>query len=258
MISKVVAVCSGKGGVGKTNICVNLALALTDLGRKVLLIDLDFGLANAEILLGIKPLKTFKDLKEENFDFSKLITRGLWGIDFISGGRGFSWLNNLTPEDRRNLLISWRNFVSDYEIVILDTAPSINLDNILFLKNADLIALVSTTEAPALLDAYVSMKTLFSVLKISKFGLLLNKTSNFSQAKAIFKNFFTCTMERLNVRLGYLGNIPYDESVKHAVNDQKPFYLTFPNSLASKSISRSANLLMEELLITTDEVSIEP
>lgn len=256
MISKAVAICSGKGGVGKTNVCVNLALALTEIGRKVLLIDLDFGLANSEILLGVKPIRTLRNIKEVNYDFSKIITTGVWGVDFISGGRGFSWLNDLSTEDRRDLILSWRAFSSKYEIILFDTAPSINFNNLLFLKGVDTVVLLSTTEITSLLDTYITLKTLSNVLKISNFRLILNKVTNPQTAKVVYSNFCNCCLENTTVRLGYLGFIPYDERVQTAVNSQHPFYLTFPSSKASKSISEVANLLLEELVITSDEISL--
>ncbi|MCS6893207.1 MAG: P-loop NTPase [Deltaproteobacteria bacterium] len=257
MKTKVVAVASGKGGVGKTNLCLNLSLCFTEMGKRVLLVDLDFGLANVEILLGIKPIRSLEHIKQTGFDFSKIITSCTWGLDFISGGRGFSWLNRALDGDLQKLLLSWRNCVLDYDLVFLDTPPSINLHQLLFLESVDLTLLVTTPEVTSVLDTYTMLKTLNNIVKKDKFSLIVNCCSNLQTATNIFRSVSNSALQYLNAGVTLAGFIPFDNCVQDAVKEREPFYCLFPASKASKSVRTIANSVLQELAFSASPIHSE-
>ncbi|MCS6961253.1 MAG: AAA family ATPase [Deltaproteobacteria bacterium] len=249
MKAKIISFASGKGGVGKTSISLNTSLAFVDLGRKTLQVDLDFGLANVEVMLNIKPIVNMKDLPKLDYDFSRLILTGTWGLDIISCGRGFSWLNNLSHDQRKALLLSWRNFTEAYDVVVIDSCPSLNVDALFFLSMSDLVVIITTPEITAVLDAYVMLKTLATRFHVKNFGLVVNKVKSPAEGSQIYEAFAGLAMSHLNVRLGYFGHVLLDDKVGESVRMRSPFFTQFPSSKASKCIRAIANLLLEELIL---------
>lgn len=248
MKARVVAFTSGKGGVGKSNLSLNTALALTEMGKKTLLVDLDFGLANIEILLNIKPVRTMQHLPSVNYDLSKIVVRGPWGLDLISCGRGFSWLNSLSLNERHALLRAWRDFCGDYELILLDTSPTLDENSLLFLACSDLVVLVTSSELTSVLDTYTKIKALANQYRFKNFGLFVNCVEDDKQAFSVFSCIAEAAFKHLNVRVSYLGMANFDSYVQESVQLKQPFLISFPSCKASKSVRSLAECLLTECL----------
>lgn len=258
MKPKIVAFTSGKGGVGKSNISLNTALALTEIGKRTLLVDLDFGLANIEILLNLKPIRTMQQLPSLNFDLSQIVVKGPWGLDLISCGRGFSWLNSLSTDDRNALIRAWREFCGDYELILLDTSPTLDENSLLFLACSDLVVLLTSPELTSVLDTYTKIKTLANQFRFKNFGIFVNCVESEKQAVSVFSCIAEAAFKHLNVRVTYLGSAPFDSYVQDSVQIKQPFLVSFPSSKASKSVRSLAECLLAECLQFSANRLIDP
>ena len=158
--ARIISVTSGKGGVGKTSLSVNLAAHLSKQGTKILLIDADLGLSNVEIMLGVTPSYTLKDVIKHGKDIEDVIINGPYNLDFISGGNGFLELAELSEVEREEILIKIHKLEELYDIIIIDTGAGISKNVTAFLTISDEIIVITTSEPTALTDAYSIMKVI--------------------------------------------------------------------------------------------------
>lgn len=243
-IARVITVTSGKGGVGKSSISVNLAIQLSRLGKKVVIFDADFGLANIEIMLGIRPQYNLADLMFRGKSLQDIITEGPDKIGFISGGSGIQELTRLTRD--QIIYLTQKLFQLDKlaDIIIIDTGAGIADSVLEFVAASSEVILVATPEPTSITDAYALLKTLnrkseFSVSN-TNISMLANRITSEEDGKELYEKLRVVTDKFLQIPLTYLGGVPQDNNVSKAVIQQKPVTQMSPNSEASKALIRIA------------------
>ncbi|MBE5952960.1 MAG: MinD/ParA family protein [Lachnospiraceae bacterium] len=246
--ARVIAVTSGKGGVGKTSLSVNLAMEMAKLGKKVVIFDADFGLANVEVMLGIRPTYNLLDLIHNNKTMPEIITKGPMGIGFISGGSGVSELASLDKNNIKLLISEMVKLDKMYDVVIIDTGAGITDSVMEFVMVSPEVLLVVTPEPTSITDAYSLLKVLrrkneFNPL-YKTINVVSNRVTNDSEGDEIFAKMNTVSSKFLNTKLEYLGSIPQDKNASMAIIEQKPVVSAYPNTPASKAICELASKLI--------------
>lgn len=248
-LSRVITVTSGKGGVGKSSISVNLAIALSRLGKRVVILDADFGLANVEIMLGIRPLYNLADLMFNGKNLSDIITKGPENIGFISGGSGIQELTSLTKDQIIYLIHKLVELDQSTDIIIVDTGAGITDSVLEFVAASSEVLLVATPEPTSITDAYALLKTLSKKSNFSGndtiIKMIANRVTPEENAKEIYEKLSLVASKFLTLKLEYLGHIPMDSSVSKAVIRQRPVISAYPNSGFSKIITGFAHQLCE-------------
>lgn len=246
-IARVITVTSGKGGVGKSSISVNLAIQLSRMGKKVVIFDADFGLANIEIMLGIRPQYNLADLMFRGKKLQDIITEGPDKIGFISGGSGIQELTRLSRE--QIIYLTQKLFQLDKlaDIIIIDTGAGIADSVLEFVAASSEVILVATPEPTSITDAYALLKTLNKKSEFSvdntNICMLANRISSEADGKELYEKLKVVADKFLQIPLTYLGGVPQDDNVSKAVIQQKPVTQLYPNSDASKAIVRIAEAL---------------
>lgn len=245
MPARVISVTSGKGGVGKTHTTVNLGLALAKLGKRVLLLDGDLGLANINVMLGFKPSLTLQAVLAGQAKLPEIIVPSPLGFDVIPASSGVVEMTNLTEEERLGLVESFDELANRYDYMLVDTAAGIG-DNVLYFNDAaEQILVVITPEPTSITDAYALIKVLSTRSGRREFDVIVNRAPSGSDGRPSFAQLATATDRFLNVRLKFLGCISEDESVVQAVLKQSPFMHLFPNTKASRDVSRLAKKIAD-------------
>lgn len=248
-VARVITVTSGKGGVGKSSISVNLAIQMSKLGKRVIILDADFGLANVEVMLGIRPKYNLADLLFKGKGLKDIITEGPKGIGFISGGSGIQELNNIS----RNQIIDLTNKLDEIDnitdVIIIDTGAGINDIVLEFVIASTETLLVTTPEPTSLTDSYALLKTLnrkpeFSTAN-STIKMIANRVESPAEGKELFNKLNVVVNKFLNYNIEYLGSIPHDTNVPKAIIQQKPYSILYPNSQSTKAIHNLSNILCE-------------
>ena len=254
--ARVIAVTSGKGGVGKTTFVVNLAIALALKEKKVAIFDADLGLANVHILMGIKPRFNLSHLIQDGFSLEDVIVRGPLGIQILSGGQGVRELANLQEEERRALLRQLDKLERNVEYLIVDTGAGISENVLRFASFADEVVVVTTPNVAAAADAYSIIKILLSMEPKSKIGLITNEVGNMYHSKNVFNRINVASGKYLNYSLGDLGYIVADDCIKAANQVRKPLLLSYPNSPAANCIKNiTETILSERVFVNTRKES---
>ena len=248
--SRVITITSGKGGVGKTNLAVNLGLQLTKQGQRVVLIDADFGLANVEVLLGRTPQNTFVDVLSGAKSVQDALTEGPMGLHFISGGSGFGEMANLTPPQTAYIIDSLGFLDTIADVVLIDTGAGIGSSVINFVMAADESIIVATPEPTSINDAYAVIKTVKERKEksggtVPKFKIVVNRVDDEVEGKEIFERLAKVAQRFLSIDLCNLGSIPYDSQLVKAVKRQEPVAICFPTASSSRSINNICKRLLD-------------
>lgn len=258
--ARVIAITSGKGGVGKSNIALNLALDFIKANKRVIIIDADMGLANIEILLGVVPKYNLLDVIEGNKIITEIITEVDGGLKFISGGSGVNGINNLS-KDRLNYFTQNLSLLDKmFDIIIIDTGAGIADSVMKFLSIADDIILVTTPEPTSITDAYALLKIFSNGCmsdENSEIGLLVNKVNKDNEGLLIYDKINKVTDKFLNLKLNYLGVLPYDQSLGKAVIRQTPFLVDNPKSNISKHLNDITSKILGEVKDDKKNVGIQ-
>ena len=248
-VARVITVTSGKGGVGKSSISVNLAIALSRLGKRVIILDADFGLANVEVMLGIRPQYNLADLMFHGKSITDIITQGPENIGFISGGSGIQELTNLSKEQIVYLIQKLVELDEMADIIIVDTGAGIADSVLEFVGASSEVLLVATPEPTSITDAYALLKTLNRktdiVLQDMVIKMIANRIDSYEDGKELYDKLSLVVSKFLNLKLEYLGALPQDSIVSKAVIRQKPAIDIYPNSQFSKSVLNFADILCE-------------
>lgn len=248
-MSRVVTITSGKGGVGKSSISVNLAISMARLGKKVIILDADFGLANIEVMLGIRPKYNLADLMFRGKDLTDIITEGPEGIGFISGGSGIQELTNLTKEQVIYLTQKLFELDTMADVIIVDTGAGISDTVLEFVAASSEVLLIATPEPTSITDAYALLKTLnrradyrkeHSVIK-----MISNRVKNYDEGKDLYNKLSVVVNKFLNIQLEFLGALPQDSNVSKAIMVQKPITMLDENCNFTKNIQDLANILCD-------------
>ncbi|MBE5943914.1 MAG: MinD/ParA family protein [Lachnospiraceae bacterium] len=248
--ARVIAVTSGKGGVGKTSFSVNLAIEIAKMGKKVVIFDADFGLANVEVMLGIRPKYNLLDLIHNNKSIEEIITNGPNNIGFISGGSGVSELATLDKDSIKILISEMVKLDNLYDVVIIDTGAGITDSVMEFVMVSPEIVLVVTPEPTSITDAYSLLKVLRRKDKFNPLyktiNVVSNRISDENEGMDIYNKINTVSSKFLNTKLKFLGNIPQDKNASLAIIEQKPVTMAYPTSPVAKGIHTIATKLMQD------------
>lgn len=242
--ARVIAVTSGKGGVGKSNLVVNLALELNSRGYKVVIFDADLGMANAEVLLGLVPHYSLYDYLYNGKRIDEILTTSPQGLQIISGGSGFVELANLDLEARKRLGQGLKELDQKFDFVLIDTGAGISKTVLGFVAAADEVIVVLTPEPTSLTDAYGLIKVLSKYNVHNEIMVVVNRATDENEALRTFKSMELTTSQFLQVHLVNLGYISEDSSVVRAVKLQQPFTILAPTALASQQVSKITSQLI--------------
>ncbi len=233
---RIMTISSGKGGVGKTNIAINLAIAFAEVGKKVVVMDADLGLANVNVILGIIPKYNLYHVIKKQKKLREIIVDTQYGIQIIAGASGFSQLANLNEEERA-VFVEGLKDLSYADYIIIDTAAGVSQNVLTFLKGADDAIIITTPEPTAITDAYGIIK---SITTESNNGpsikLVVNRVRTVMEGKKVAERVINIAGQFLNVKVTNIGFIFEDSVVQRAVIKQDPFYRSAPNSKAAQSI----------------------
>ncbi|MCB0344660.1 MAG: MinD/ParA family protein [Bdellovibrionales bacterium] len=243
--ARVIAVTSGKGGVGKTHTSVNLGLALTQQGKRVLLLDADLGLANINIMLGFEPAATLREVLTKEASIEDVIVSHDLGFDIIPSGSGFPELSNLSEEERALLVEALDELGSNYDYMIVDTGAGIGSNVMYFCTAAEEIFVVVDCEPTSRTDAYALIKVLTNNHGVKNFSIIANRTPRGGDGKTTYGQLAAACDRFLNVSLKYLGSISDDSAVSEAVVAQRPFLELYPSTRASLDITKIAKKVLE-------------
>ncbi len=237
--TKIIAITSGKGGVGKTNIAVNMAIAYAELGKRVILIDGDMGMANVNVLLNRVPKYNLMQVINRQKKMSEIISDTEFGIKFIAGANGFSKIANLTVEELESFAKEFAS-LSNADIIIIDTGAGIANNVLQFVAAADEVYVVTTPEPTAITDAYGIIKIISTELvnREVNIKLIVNRVHSQDEAKRISDRIITIVGQFLNYKVEFIGYVYDDPVVQTAVIRQKPFIVVNPTSKPSTCIKQ--------------------
>ncbi|NLM14030.1 MAG: MinD/ParA family protein [Epulopiscium sp.] len=244
--ARVITITSGKGGVGKSNVAVNLAVQLRKLGKRVVIIDADFGLANIEVILGIVPKYTFSDVMNGEKIITEIMTEGPMNIKFISGGSGVQDLIRLNEKQLSYFIKNLYLLDKMTDIILIDTGAGLTDAVLSFSRAADEIVLVTTPEPTSITDAYALVKTLSTQKRESlpNIKLLVNRVEDEEEGREIYFKLKQVSKRFLDVEIEELGYIPYDKALVKSVKLQEPVSLSFPKSEASKAFENISSRII--------------
>ena len=242
---RVISVASGKGGVGKTSVSVNLAVAMSRLGMRVLVVDADFGLANVDVMLGATSKYDVSHLLKGEKTLHEIIQLGHEGIRFISGGSGVNDLLNMDEEQLADLLSGIVNLDAPIDFIIIDTGAGIN-DRIiqLVLASSETIVVI-TPEPTSILDAYALVKTIVKRDSSHPIHLLINKCENVKEAQRVQEGFIEVVGRHLGKNANPLGILMYDQEVPMSIKRQTPITVSDPGSATSREIMQIARAVLD-------------
>lgn len=236
--TRIIAVTSGKGGVGKSNFALNFALSLVEQNRKVLIFDVDLGFANVDVLLGRSPEESIATMVEKDLSIWDIIEEGPNGLLFISGGTGFNEMFKLDEAKMKKFFDELSEIQGHVDYVILDTGAGLSDENLRFILAADDVILVTTPEPTSITDAYSIVKMVHVKDPNVHMKLIVNQCTTEKEGKQTADNFRQVTQQFLEKEIGTLGYIPSDSNIPAAVKKQVPFLLAFPNTYASQAMRK--------------------
>lgn len=246
-LARVITVTSGKGGVGKSNVSVNLAIQLSRLNKRVVVLDADFGLANIEVMLGIRPQYNLADMMFRGKDLRDVISPGPENIGFISGGSGIRELTNLNRDQIQSLVRMMYELDNIADVVIIDTGAGISNSVIDLVLASSEVLLVATPEPTSITDAYALLKTLCRHQEFyeneTKIRMVANRARGYSEGKELFDKLDAVVEKFLKMKMEYLGHIPHDEKLPKSVMKQQPVTVAYPNAVSSRAMLELAMLL---------------
>lgn len=242
---RVLSFTSGKGGVGKTHIVVNLAYALQQLGAQVMILDADLGLANVDVLLGLAPRFNIQHVLEGKKTLSDILLQGPAGMTILPASTGVCEVSHISEAQRFHLLDALDELPYDFDYLLVDTGAGISNNVIYFNLAAQDIVLVVTPEPTSLTDAYALMKVLANQYAEKRFKVVVNAVADAAEAKESFRHLSMVTERFLNVSLDYLGCIPHDNAFSWAVRQQKPLLELYPSAVSAGCFYQLARLMLD-------------
>lgn len=246
--ARVITITSGKGGVGKSNVTVNLAVQFRKAGKRVIIFDADFGLANVEVMFGTIPKHNLSDLIYQGKKMREIITPGPMDIGFISGGSGVIGLNNLYMEQIQYLIKSLSELNELADVILIDTGAGISDQVLEFVMASPEVLMVTTPEPSSLTDAYSLLKALYRnpnfVSNGTKIRVISNKVMSNEEGVSVYEKLNSVVEQFLHGSLDYLGMVPQDAALERSVRAQKPVSLNAPNSPSAKAFEVLAGNLL--------------
>ena len=247
-LARIITITSGKGGVGKSNVAINLAVQFRKMGKRVIILDADFGLANIEIMFGTIPKHNLSDLIYQGKNIKDIITWGPEGVGFISGGSGISGMYNLSRDYLVYIIVNLAQLDAIADIIIIDTGAGISNAVMEFLVASGEIILVTTPEPTSITDSYSLLKALNQSPRFSrentKVKVVSNRVSSDDEGQQLFNKLNAVVARYLKLPLTYLGAIPQDQMLARSVMQQSPVSLQYPNAKSVKAFENIAGMLM--------------
>ncbi len=243
---RILAVTSGKGGVGKTNVVANLAVDLAEMGNRVVILDADFGLANLDVLLGLNPRFHLGHMLFRKKRLTDIMVEGPRGIRIIPASSGLQQLAELTLEQRTYMVSSFRDLEGDADYLLIDTAAGISSNVLHFLLAAPEIVVISTPEPTAIVDAYAVIKIVLAAEPTKTIRILINSVSDEEESRDVFRQINSVVNRFLNREVLYLGHVERDPYVVQAVRSQMLVSQFFPNSPASRCFRQIAQAIAHQ------------
>ncbi len=237
---RVIAVTSGKGGVGKTNVSINLALGLAALERRVLVLDADLGMANVDVMLGLRPEKTLADVMEGTCELQDIILQGPKNVKIIPASSGIKRMADLSVTEHAGMIYAFSALSEMTDVLIIDTAAGISDSVVNFCTAAQEIVVVVCNEPASITDAYAMIKVLNTQYKQNHFRVLVNMAHSANEGVKLFQKLVEVTERFLNVSLELIGTIPYDPNIRKAVQRQKAVIEYLPQSSSSLAFKKLA------------------
>jgi len=238
---KVIAVTSGKGGVGKTNVSVNLAVSMANSGRSVLLFDADLGLANIDIALGLKPRFDIRHVISGERSLEEILIEGPSGVQIVPASSGVARLAALSQSERAGLIKAFSELSMRVDALIVDTGAGIDPTVLNFSSACQDIIVVLCDEPTSITDAYALIKVLNKDCGVKSFQILANMVDDDAQGRQLYGKISRVTDQFLDVHLGFIGSVPRDDFVRKAIQRQKAVISAYPRSKASKALADIAN-----------------
>ncbi|MDE7282794.1 MAG: MinD/ParA family protein [Lachnospiraceae bacterium] len=249
-LARVITVTSGKGGVGKSNMAINLAVQFKKMGQRVIILDADFGLANIEIMFGAVPEHNLYDLIYQGKNISEIITWGPMDVGFISGGSGIAGMSNLSKDYLTYIIRNLSELDNMADVIIVDTGAGISDAVLEFLVASGEILLVTTPEPTSITDSYSLLKALNRHPRYSKeasqIKVIANKVQNSDEGKDLFEKLNSVVTRYLKIPITYLGMIPQDSQLTKAVMQQMPVSIQNPDSRSAQAYELIAAKLMNK------------
>jgi flagellar biosynthesis protein FlhG len=235
--TRIITVASGKGGVGKTNMSINLAIAYAKLKKKVIVLDADLGLANVNVVMGVIPKYNLYHVVRKQKTMREIILDTNYGIQIVAGASGFSKIANLEKEERRSFIDELQE-LSYADIIIIDTSAGVSGNVLSFIEAADDVIIVITPEPTAITDAYGLIKIMSTEIDNQDMSLklIVNRAQSITEAKKVQQRVISIAGQFLNLKLDYLGYVYDDPIVSQAVRRQLPFMILDPNSRPSECV----------------------
>jgi flagellar biosynthesis protein FlhG len=244
--AQLIAITSGKGGVGKTHVVVNLALALRLAGKRVAILDADFGLANVDVFLGLTPRFHIGHVIEGIQPLESIIVDGPKGIEIIPASSGIQELTEMRSGQQANLIGQLSAIMGRYDYILIDTAAGISNNVIRFLLLARRVIVVSAPEPTAIVDAYALVKVLFKRDPSKEVYLLVNSVQSESEAKDVHRQLAHVAERFLGQEIQLLGFVPKDQRVPQSIRRQQPVLITHPRTVVSRRFFVIAETLMNQ------------
>ena len=237
---QVIAVTGGKGGVGKTNVSVNLGVSLARLDRRVTLLDADLGLANVDVLLGLKPQKTLKDVLDGSCSMRDVVIPGPLDLKIVPAASGLQEMVKLGVHEHAGLINAFNEIAYSMDVLIIDTAAGISDEVVNFLCAAQEVVVVVCNEPTSVTDAYALIKILNQQFGIDRVRIVANMVRNDEEGQVVFNKLVNVSDRFLDMSLVYAGAIPFDDHVKRAVQKQRCVVDLYPSSKAAQAFYKLA------------------
>lgn len=237
---QVVAITGGKGGVGKTSVSVNLGLALTGLGKRVTLLDADLGLANVDVLLGIRAERTIADVMDGHCDLADIVIHTDSGLNVIPASSGIQSVANMGQMQHAGLIHAFSELGDQMDVLLIDTAAGIADNVISFVRASREVIVVVCDEPSSMTDAYALIKVLNRDCQKRDFRIVANMTRSATEGEKLFRKFAAAATRFLDVNLQYAGDVPWDETLRKSTQRQKPLLEGWPGCPAARAYQKLA------------------
>jgi flagellar biosynthesis protein FlhG len=238
--TRVIAVTSGKGGVGKSTVSINLGTALAANGTRVTLLDADLGLANLDVLLGLTPEYTLSDVIQGRCSLSDIVLEGPAGLRVVPAASGVQHMAELSDAERVGLMRAFSELEGTMDVMIVDTAAGIAANSLQFCEASQEVIVVVCNDPASITDAYATIKVLNQRSRRSRFRVLVNMAQSEAEARELYLRLSKATDRFLDVALDFVGAIPYDRSIVQAARRRAPVVTAFPASAAGIAFKRLA------------------
>lgn len=233
--SKIITITSGKGGVGKSNFVVNLAIALQNKGKRVLIFDADLGMGNDDVLMGLYPKYNIFDIIYTDLEIKDIIIEGTNGVSLIPAGSALIKAQELEEEERK-LFLSKLETLDEYDYILMDTGAGVNRDVLSFIAASEELIVITTPEPTSLTDGYSLIKATDHYKLKNKAKIIVNKAFTKEEGQETYNKFDRAVSRFLKIEIEYLGCILEDKKLVQSVRQQKPFMVLYPNCDAAKGI----------------------